>query len=110
MVKNPAVRHVVPTAGGWSVKKKGSARPESTHRTQAAAEQHAKERVRREGGGEVRIHGRDGRVRDSDAVAPGRDRHPPKDVVAPKSGWEIRRELRVTKRDLDLARRAIEDK
>lgn len=36
--------------------------------------------VVREGGGEVRIHGRDGKIRDSDTVPPGRDPHPPKDT------------------------------
>ncbi len=40
----------------------------------------AKEIVRDEGGGEVRIHGTDGRIRDSDTVAPGRDPSPPRDT------------------------------
>ncbi|MFN3256916.1 MAG: DUF2188 domain-containing protein [Ilumatobacter sp.] len=31
-------------------------------------------------GGEVRIHGKDGRIRDSDTVAPGRDPNPPRDT------------------------------
>jgi len=29
--------------------------------------------------GEIRIHGRDGKIRDSDTVAPGDDPHPPRD-------------------------------
>lgn len=73
-------RHVVRDARGWAVKKPGKPTPESRHRTQGAAEERAKEQVRREGGGEVRIHGRDGKIRDSDTVAPGRDPHPPKDT------------------------------
>ena len=31
------------------------------------------------GGGEVRIHRRDGKIRDSDTVAPGNDPFPPRD-------------------------------
>lgn len=72
-------RHVVEGGTGWAVKKPGHPKPESRHRTQGAAEKRAKQQVRREGGGEVRIHGRDGRIRDSDTVPPGRDPHPPKD-------------------------------
>jgi hypothetical protein len=77
MAKN---RHVVPNAGGgWAVKKPGVSKPESVHRKQGTAEERAKQQVRKEGGGEVRIHGRDGRIRDSDTVAPGRDPNPPRD-------------------------------
>jgi len=73
-------RHVVRDGGGWAVKKPGTGSAESRHRTQAAAERQAKQQVRREGGGEVRIHGRDGKIRDSDTVAPGRDPFPPVDT------------------------------
>ena len=72
-------RHVVRDGSGWAVKKPGTPAPESRHRTQGAAEERAKQHVRQEGGGEVRIHGRDGRIRDSDTVSPGRDPHPPRD-------------------------------
>ncbi len=75
-----AKRHVVPNRdGGWDVKKPGASRASAHTTTQAEAERRAKEIVRNAGGGEVRIHGRDGRIRDSDTVAPGRDPHPPKD-------------------------------
>ncbi len=73
-------RHVVKDGQRWAVKKPGSNEPESRHHTQANAERRAKEQVRREGGGEVRIHGRDGRIRDSDTVAPGHDPFPPRDT------------------------------
>jgi len=72
-------RHVVRDGKSWSVKKPGGRGAESTHRTQSAAEREAKRQVRRDGGGEVRIHGRDGKIRDSDTVAPGRDPFPPRD-------------------------------
>ncbi len=76
MAKN---KHVVPYGNGWAVKTVGNATPNSTHRTQGAAERAAKEALRQAGGGEVRIHRPDGTIRDADTIAPGRDPHPPKD-------------------------------
>ena len=74
-------RHVVPNPErGWDVKKPHSKRASSHHDTQADALQRAKEIVANAGGGEVRIHGRDGRIRDSDTVAPGNDPSPPRDT------------------------------
>ena len=73
-------RHVVPDGKIGSVRKPGKDDPVSRHRTQGAAEREAKRQVGREGGGEVRIHGRDGRFRDSDTVPPGRDPNPPRDT------------------------------
>jgi hypothetical protein len=79
MAKND--RHVVPNPeGGWDVKAADAKRSSSHHDTQAGAEHRAKEIVENLGGGEVRIHGRDGRIRDSDTVAPGRDPSPPRDT------------------------------
>ena len=73
-------RHVVPNPdGGWDVKAPRADRASTHHDTQADAERRAKEIVRNQGGGEVRIHGRDGRIRDSDTVAPGKDPNPPRD-------------------------------
>lgn len=74
-------RHVVPSPrGGWDVKAPGARRASAHRDTQAAAEQRAKEIVANLGGGEVRIHGRNRRIRDSDTVAPGRDPNPPRDT------------------------------
>lgn len=72
-------RHVVPHKDGWAVKTPGASRAGVVKPTQSAAESSAKRSVAKEGGGEVRIHGRDGRIRDSDTVKPGRDPNPPKD-------------------------------
>jgi hypothetical protein len=77
MAKND--RYVVKQGGNWAVKKGGAKAPESVHRTQGRAEETAKKTVRGLGGGEVRIQGRDGKWRDSDSVAPGRDPNPPRD-------------------------------
>jgi hypothetical protein len=74
-------RHVVPNPkGGWDVKASGAKRPSAHASTQAQAERRAKEIVSNQGGGEVRIHGKDGRIRDSDTVAPGHDPNPPRDT------------------------------
>jgi hypothetical protein len=73
-------KHVVPGPKGWGVKTPGASKPNSTHRTQSAAEKAAKNAVKKAGGGEVVIHGRDGRIRDSDTVSPGNDPNPPKDT------------------------------
>ena len=62
-----------------TVKREGAERISATARTQAQAEKIAKEMCANSGGGEVRIHGRDGKIRDSDTVAPGRDPNPPRD-------------------------------
>ncbi|HLM20111.1 MAG TPA: DUF2188 domain-containing protein [Propionibacteriaceae bacterium] len=73
-------RHIAPNpAGGLDVQKPGSSRASSHHDTQAQAMGRAREIVGNLGGGEVVIHGRDGRVRDSDSVAPGNDPNPRRD-------------------------------
>lgn len=73
-------RHVVKNPdGGWDVKKPRADRASSHHDTQGDAERRAKDIVRGAGGGEVVIHGRDGKIRDKDTVAPAKDPYPPKD-------------------------------
>lgn len=73
-------RHVVPgKKGGWDVRKPGASRASAHTDTQAQAAEAARRIVRNGGGGEVRIHGRDGRIRDSDTIAPGNDPNPPRD-------------------------------
>jgi hypothetical protein len=59
--------HVVPTSGGWAVKKSGATRPAKTYRTKAEATQ-AADRELRSKGGELRIQGKDGRWRESYTV------------------------------------------
>lgn len=66
-------------SGEWSVKKAGSNRLSGKFDSQSNAEKAAKRFASNSGGGEVRIHGRDGKIRDSDTVAPARDPNPPKD-------------------------------
>ena len=73
-------RHVVPNPdGGWDITKPDGQRPSGHAATQQAAIDRARKIVHNAGGGEVVIHGRDGRVRDSDTIAPGNDPNPPRD-------------------------------
>lgn len=65
--------------GGWNVAKPGASRASAHHDTQAAAIDRAREIVGNSGGGEVVIHNRQGKIRDSDTVAPGSDPNPPRD-------------------------------
>lgn len=67
--------------GLWQAKKAGASKASGLYPTQREAEKAAKEMLSRQGGGEVRIHGVDGKIRDSDTVKPGNDPCPPKDTV-----------------------------
>ena len=79
-MSKPSDRHVVRNAdGGWDVVAPNADRVSSHHGTQADAIDRAREIVGHAGGGEVVIHGRDGRIRDSDTIAPGNDPNPPRD-------------------------------
>ncbi len=78
---NDNSRHIVPNpTGGWDVKKPGASRASVHTDTQAQAIDRGREIVHNTGGGELRIHGRDGRIRDSDTIAPGNDPSPPRDT------------------------------
>ncbi|KAA3656379.1 MAG: DUF2188 domain-containing protein [Calditrichaeota bacterium] len=63
----------------WRIKKEGGVNASGHASTQAEAEKLAKKFAANSGGGEVRIHGLDGKIRDSDTVYPGKDPCPPKD-------------------------------
>lgn len=73
--------HVVENSeGGWDALREGAGRAGAHADTQQEAESEAKELAAGSGGGEVRIHDRDGRIRDSDTVPPARDPFPPRDT------------------------------
>ncbi|GAB4182406.1 MAG: DUF2188 domain-containing protein [Wenzhouxiangellaceae bacterium] len=73
-------RYVVNHPDGWAVKKPNAERASGVFDTQAEAIESARATVERNGGGEVRIQGRNGRWRDSDTVGGGNDPFPPKDT------------------------------
>jgi len=64
----------------WQAKKEGSDKAGGIFDTQREAEKIAK-KFSANSGGEVRIHGLDGKIRDSDTVKPAIDPNPPKDKV-----------------------------
>jgi len=66
-------------SGKWNIQKEGGKQSSGSANTQKEAEKIAKGFAANSGGGEVRIHGLDGKIRDSDTVSPGNDPNPPKD-------------------------------
>jgi hypothetical protein len=64
-------QHVVPSSGGWSVKKAGASRASSTHTNQGSAIE-AATKIAKNQQSEVYIHGRDGRIRERNSY--GKDR------------------------------------
>jgi len=64
----------------WRITKEGGSKISGFSGTQKEAEKKAKQFASNSGGGEVRIHGVDGKIRDSDTVPPANDPFPPKDT------------------------------
>jgi hypothetical protein len=75
MAKKKSV-HVVKNGNRWAVKEGGTSAPKSNHNTQANAIEAAR-RVAQRQETELRIHGLDGRIRETRSY--GNDPHPPKD-------------------------------
>ena len=70
MMNNETNRHVVPnTDRGWDVVAPHAQRASAHTDTQAQAIDRAREIVSNAGGGEVRIHNREGVIRDTDTIA-----------------------------------------
>lgn len=59
--------------GSWQAKRDGASRASSRHSTQAQAERAAKTYSVNNGGGEVRVSGRDGKIRAKDTIKPAKD-------------------------------------
>lgn len=66
--------------GSWANKRADAGKASSTHNTQQEAVQAAKEMLKNQGGGELTIQGRDGRIRSKDTISPGNDPVPPRDT------------------------------
>lgn len=67
-------QHVVPTEGGWAVKRAGSKRATKVFSTQREAIK-AGRKIARGQGSELLIHGKDGRIREKNTY--GKDPRPP---------------------------------
>jgi hypothetical protein len=68
-------QHVVPQDGRWAVREERSSQPPRVFEKQANAIDHARNKARKDGG-EMVIHGRDGRIREKNSY--GRDSFPHK--------------------------------
>jgi hypothetical protein len=66
-------RDVVQRDDGWAVTQPGSERASAVLSTQAEAIARGEQILANNGGGELRIHGTNGQVRDQRTVAPGND-------------------------------------
>lgn len=74
MGSKPRRRDVTPSKdGGWDVRAPGSSRASAHHDTQQEAIGAGRRILENQGGGELRIKGRDGRVRKQDTVPRGND-------------------------------------
>jgi len=71
----PKTQHVVPQNGGWAVREEKSSQPPPLFEKQTDAINHARNKARKDGG-ELVIHGRDGRIREKNSY--GRDSFPPR--------------------------------
>lgn len=63
----------------WVNKRNDAGKATSVHSTQKDAVDHARQNLKNQGGGELIIKGRDGKIRSKDTILPGNDPNPPKD-------------------------------
>ncbi|MFD3640710.1 DUF2188 domain-containing protein [Streptomyces griseus] len=74
MADRPNTRDVSKRDDGWAVTKPGAERASAAVLpTQAAAVARAKEILANDGGGELRVRGKNGQVREQNTVPPGSD-------------------------------------
>jgi hypothetical protein len=69
-------RYVVPNSrkGGWDIIKEGHRRATGYAKTKQEAVTHARQAVRKDGGGELRIVNRAGKLTESDTIRPTKRR------------------------------------
>jgi hypothetical protein len=60
--------HILVKDSGWTVEKRNGKRIGSLYRTKEEAVRAGRVALREAGGGQLVVHGRDGRIRDSDTV------------------------------------------
>ncbi|CAM5527891.1 DUF2188 domain-containing protein [Streptomyces canus] len=73
MTGQPNIRDVSKRDDGWAVTKPGADRASAVLPTQAAAAARAKEILANDGGGELRVRGANGQVREQNTIPPGND-------------------------------------
>ena len=72
-------RTVYRKTGSWAEKRNDAGRAGGIYKTQGEAVEAARRTLRREGGGELIIMGRNGKIRSKDTIPPGCDPYPPRD-------------------------------
>lgn len=77
MVKNGRTVSQRPD-GTWANQRDGGERATSLHRTQKQAADAARQNLQDQGGGELKIKGEDGKIRQKDTISPAKDPYPPK--------------------------------
>ncbi|SHG40404.1 hypothetical protein SAMN05443144_12725 [Fodinibius roseus] len=65
--------------GKWVNKKDSASKASSVHNRQKDAAKAAKQNLKNQGGGELKIMGTDGKIRSKDTISPGNDPFPPRD-------------------------------
>jgi hypothetical protein len=63
----------------WAQKRTDAGKAGGIYRTKKEAVDAARKSLQREGGGELIVMGRDGKIRSKDTIPPGHDPNPPKD-------------------------------
>lgn len=69
---------IFPIPERWGNKRSDRKTPDTTHMTQEEAIKAARIMLHKEGGGELVVLGKNGRIRRKDTIDPGRDPYPPK--------------------------------
>lgn len=64
----------------WANKRNDASKASSVHNTQKDAIDAARDMLTNQGGGELTVMGRDGKIRSKDTIFPGNDPNPPKDT------------------------------
>jgi hypothetical protein len=64
--------------GKWANQKDGGRRATSLHGTQKQAADAARQNLKNQGGGELKIKNEEGKIRQKDTIPPAKDPYPPK--------------------------------
>ena len=71
-------RHVTKSpSGSWANKIEGADKASNLHNTQADAINSARDGLKKSGGGELIIHGTDGKIRQKNTIPTAKDPYPP---------------------------------
>ena len=64
----------------WANKRNDTGKASSVHKAQKDAIDAARDMLKNQGGGELTVMGRNGKIRSKDTISPGNDPNPPKDT------------------------------